>query len=127
MLLSSDGNGNGNGDGDGDGNGNDNGDSSGDGNCSHTQSPTTRPTGVSEHLTIEDGILYYKLRLYVPKGLIQEVLESERDSRVAGHFGQDKTIELIRRNFWWPGMKNPRGENLRRRHSRISIAIHERR
>ena len=33
-----------------------------------------------------------------------EVLDSEHDSKVAGHFGQDKTIELIRRNFWWPKM-----------------------
>jgi hypothetical protein len=31
-------------------------------------------------------------------------MESEHDSKIAGHFGQDKTIELIRRNFWWPKM-----------------------
>jgi len=31
-------------------------------------------------------------------------MESEHDTRVAGHMGQDKTIELIRRNFWWPKM-----------------------
>jgi len=29
-------------------------------------------------------------------------MESEHDTKVAGHMGQDKTIELIRRNFWWP-------------------------
>ena len=32
------------------------------------------------------------------------ILESEHDSKVVGHFGQVKTIELVRRNFWWPGM-----------------------
>jgi hypothetical protein len=53
---------------------------------------------------IEDGILYRKMKLWVPKGLIQTVLESEHDSKIVGHFGQDKTIELIRRNFWWPKM-----------------------
>jgi len=31
-------------------------------------------------------------------------MESEHDTKVAGHMGQDKTIELIRRNFWWPEM-----------------------
>ena len=36
------------------------------------------------------------------QGLVTEVLESEHDSKVAGHFGQDKMIELICRNFWWP-------------------------
>jgi len=31
-------------------------------------------------------------------------MESEHDTKVAGHMEQDKTIELIRRNFWWPKM-----------------------
>jgi hypothetical protein len=44
------------------------------------------------------------MKLWVPKDLIQTVLESEHDSKIVGHFGQDKTIELIRRNFWWPRM-----------------------
>jgi hypothetical protein len=44
------------------------------------------------------------MKLWVPKDLIITVLESEHDSKVAGHFGQDKTIELIRWNFWWPKM-----------------------
>ena len=52
-----------------------------------------------------ESLHYHKLRLYVPKGLQQAVMRSEHDSRIAGHFGQDKTIELIRRNFWWPKMK----------------------
>jgi hypothetical protein len=50
---------------------------------------------VKEPFMIEDGILYQKMKLWVPKDLIQTVLESEHDSKVAGHFGQDKTIELI--------------------------------
>jgi hypothetical protein len=59
---------------------------------------------VKEPFMIEDGILYRKMKLWVPKDLIQTVLESEHNSRIAGHFGQDKTIELIRRHFWWPKM-----------------------
>jgi len=52
----------------------------------------------------EKGVLYRKGSLWVPQGLIQRILESEHDTKVAGHMGQDKTIELIRRNFWWPKM-----------------------
>ena len=36
--------------------------------------------------------------------MIPTIHKSEHDSKVAGHFGQEKTIELVRRNFWWPGM-----------------------
>jgi len=52
----------------------------------------------------ENDLLYRRNLLWVPNGLIQKVMESEPDTKVAGHMGQDKTIELIRRNFWWPKM-----------------------
>lgn len=39
-----------------------------------------------------------------PRLTIQHVIESEHDTKVAGHRGQDKTLELIRRNFWWHRM-----------------------
>jgi hypothetical protein len=54
----------------------------------------------------EDGILYRKLKLWVPSRLRLEVCESEHDNKVAGHMGQDKTKELKRTNFWWPGMND---------------------
>jgi len=52
----------------------------------------------------EQGVLYREGLLRVPSRLIQQVIESEYDTKVAGHMGQDKSIELIRRNFWWPKM-----------------------
>jgi hypothetical protein len=57
-------------------------------------------------LEIKDGLLYRKGMLWIPedKDLINSVLESEHDTKVAGHMGQDKTIELLRRSFWWPKM-----------------------
>jgi len=59
-----------------------------------------------EVLEVKDGLLYRKGMLWIPEdeNLIGTILESEHDSKIAGHMGQDKTIELIRRNFWWPGM-----------------------
>jgi len=60
-------------------------------------------------LEIRDELLYRKGMLWVPenKRLIKAILESEHDTKAAGHMGQDKTIELIRRNFWWPKMNEP--------------------
>jgi len=51
-------------------------------------------------LEIRDELLYRKSMLWVPGELVQGILKSEHDTKVAGHMGQDKTIELIRRNFW---------------------------
>jgi hypothetical protein len=42
---------------------------------------------VKEPFMTEDGILYRKMKLWVPKDLIQTVLESEHDSKIVGHFG----------------------------------------
>jgi len=57
-------------------------------------------------IEMKDGFVYRKGMLWIPndKDLIGQILESEHDTKVAGHMGQDKTIELIRRNFWWPQM-----------------------
>jgi len=44
---------------------------------------------------MENGVLYRGNLLWVPKGLIQPVLESEHNTKIAGHMGQDKTIEII--------------------------------
>jgi len=57
-------------------------------------------------LELRDGVLYRKGLLWITGEVINAVLESEHDTKVAGHMGQDKTIELIRRNFWWPKMND---------------------
>ena len=55
-------------------------------------------------LEIRDKQLYRKGMLWVPEELVHKIVESEHDTKVAGHMGQDKTIKLIRQNFWWPKM-----------------------
>ena len=52
---------------------------------------------------LEDGLLYYKHRLFIPskKDLLTEIAKGCHDSKVAGNFGQEKTIELVTRNFYW--------------------------
>jgi len=65
-----------------------------------------REAGKEGLLGMDKGCVYRKGMLWVPadEALIRSILESEHDTKVAGHMGQDKTIELIRRNFWWPKM-----------------------
>jgi hypothetical protein len=34
--------------------------------------------------------------------LKKDILKAEHNSKVAGHMGQDKMFELVRRNIYWP-------------------------
>src|SRR5437588_3335566 len=56
---------------------------------------------------IRDNLVYVKGRLYIPdnEAIKIEILESEHDSQIAGHFDQRKTYEIITRNFYWPKME----------------------
>jgi len=55
-----------------------------------------------KELSCENNLLYRQNLLWVPRGLVQRIMESEHDTKVAGLIGQDKTIKLIQWNFWWP-------------------------
>src|SRR4051812_30135507 len=54
----------------------------------------------------EDGILFFRERCYVPPGnnLRQEITKRYHDLLPSGHPGHLRTLELIRKNYWWPGM-----------------------
>jgi len=51
----------------------------------------------------KDGLLYYKNHLYIHKSeaLQTEIAQGCHDSLVAGHFGQEKAIEIVTRDFYW--------------------------
>ena len=53
-----------------------------------------------------DGIMYKEGKVYVPKDerLRAEIIRLHHDTPVGGHGGQWKTVELVTRNFWWPGI-----------------------
>jgi len=65
-----------------------------------------RKARTEEVLKIKDGLLYWRGMLWIPedRNLKKMILESEHGTKIAVHMGQDKTIKLIRRNFWWPKM-----------------------
>ena len=56
--------------------------------------------------TEANGLLYYKNGLYIPENeaLQTQIAKGCHDSQVAGHFGQEKTIEIVTRDFHWKGL-----------------------
>ena len=54
---------------------------------------------------MEAGVLYYRGKIYVPNSNLQRRITALcHDSKIAGHPGQWKTLELVSRNYWWPQM-----------------------
>jgi len=55
----------------------------------------------------EDGVAYMKRRIYMPnnKELREEILKEHHDPVDIGHPGQHRMLELLRRTYWWPGLK----------------------
>ena len=54
----------------------------------------------------KDGIVFYTDKCYVPDdiGLWQEIVKWYHNLLPMGHPGHLKTLELLRRDYWWPGM-----------------------
>jgi len=55
----------------------------------------------SSKFKIENHLLYFEERLYILDGLLRiQVLQAHHDLPTVGHFGFNKTLELISRDFW---------------------------
>ena len=56
--------------------------------------------------TSEQGLHLYQGMVYVPpkEGLRTKVISAHHDTLIVGHPGQDKTLELVLRNYWWPNI-----------------------
>ena len=59
-----------------------------------------------EDWNAEQGLLLFRGKVYVPKDteLRRDLVKLHHDSPAAGHPGRWKTLELVSRNYWWPGM-----------------------
>jgi len=55
---------------------------------------------------IEEGLVLKEGRVYVLKNekLRVEIIQLHHDTPIAGHEGQWKMVELVTRNYWWPGV-----------------------
>jgi hypothetical protein len=53
-----------------------------------------------------NGLLMFRGKIYVPndKDLQHHIIEQYHDTRITGHTGCFKTLELVARNYWWPQM-----------------------
>ena len=73
-----------------------------DSDVSGTQevAPSSEPWSDSDHCLFHEG------KAYIPASLRGEILELNHDDPLAGHFGKDKTIELVSRKYYWPSMKS---------------------
>jgi hypothetical protein len=57
----------------------------------------------SPKFSVINGLLFKEGLLYVPDLESRlEILKSRHDSKVAGHYGIRKTVELVMRDYWWP-------------------------
>ena len=60
---------------------------------------------IDPRFMFKNGLLYYQRLLYVSKGPCRlQVLQSRYNFLSAGHFGLNKTMELISKEFRWPQM-----------------------
>ena len=59
----------------------------------------------SSEWLMENDLLYYRGKIYVPgSDLRRKISALCHNSKLAGHPGRWKTLELISRNYWWPQM-----------------------
>jgi len=61
----------------------------------------------ADHLHVKGGLVYYKTsRLYLPDDLAlrTRILQECHDAPTSGHLGKDKTIDQVKRRFYWPRM-----------------------
>ena len=56
----------------------------------------------------ENGIVYMNRRIYVPNNrkIKDNILQENHEPVDTGYPGQQWMMELIKRNYWWPGIKN---------------------
>ena len=55
----------------------------------------------------EDKVAYWEGRVYIPnnKELREEILREHHDPADVGYPGQLRMMELLKRTYWWPGLK----------------------
>ena len=60
----------------------------------------------NEEWQVEEGLVLKEERVYVLKDekLRMEIIRLYHDILITGHRGQWKTVELVTRNYWWPGI-----------------------
>ncbi|MEW8092744.1 MAG: reverse transcriptase domain-containing protein [Candidatus Thiodiazotropha endolucinida] len=67
-----------------------------------------------ENLEVKNDVLYRRwkdnkgdviFQLVVPKDMRLLIFDNLHSAETAGHFGRDRTVESIKRRYYWPGLK----------------------
>src|SRR5712692_6570264 len=62
---------------------------------------------LKEEWSVRNGIVLKEGHIYVPKDndLKRSIISQHHDMLPAGHPGQFKTLEMVKQQYWWPGMQ----------------------
>lgn len=61
--------------------------------------------GAYEDYSVHDGFLFKGAKLCIPKSSFRELLIREtHGGGLAGHFGINKTLDMLKQHFYWPKM-----------------------
>ena len=67
---------------------------------------TRRPCREMYGFLLQDGYLFRFRKLCIPRTSLRDFLSWELHAGgLAGHFGQNKTIEAVEHRFYWPSLK----------------------
>jgi len=71
-----------------------------------SRNAASSPSNLKGKWTVQDGILYHDRRLYIPdqQALREEIMARAHDNLLAGHFGRERTRDLVAREYHWEGM-----------------------
>ena len=55
----------------------------------------------------QNRIIYMDRQIYIPNNrkIKEWILQENYDPVDVGHSGQQQMMELVKRNYWWPGLK----------------------
>ena len=53
-----------------------------------------------------DGVLHHQGLPFVPEAIRMELISRHHDDPLAGHFGIEKTRELLARKYYWPTLRH---------------------
>ena len=64
-----------------------------------------RAKGLKSDYKELDGVLHHQGLPFVPKAIWTKLISRHYDDPLAGHFGIDKTKELVGRKYYWPSLR----------------------
>jgi len=64
------------------------------------------PHNQIDKFSLNNSFLLFDSRIYVPPNCRSSVIKICHDLPSAGHYGFNKTISLIKRDFWWPSLSS---------------------